>query len=71
MQDPDDVGLSFDNPEAKAYESHSGGVMQVLANLKEKAIQAQNDARKSVRVTPHPPLVKGSLGHLCVLCVCV
>ncbi|CEM05212.1 unnamed protein product [Vitrella brassicaformis CCMP3155] len=41
-EDPDDVGLSFDNPEAKAYESHSGGVMQVLANLKEKAIQAQN-----------------------------
>merc|ERR1719247_2077695 len=51
-EDGDDF-LSATAPDAKAYESHSGSILDVLEDMKEKAMAMKNDAEKAEMKAQH------------------
>merc|ERR1719472_445078 len=51
-EDGDDF-LSATAPDAKAYESHSGSILDVLEDMKEKAMAMKNDAEKAEMKSQH------------------
>merc|ERR1719331_853880 len=56
IQAADDDGddfLSASAPDAKAYESHSGSILDVLEDMKEKAMAMKNDAEKAEMKAQH------------------
>merc|ERR1719247_4109602 len=56
IQAADDDGddfLSASAPDAKAYESHSGSILDVLEDMKEKAMAMKNDAEKAEMKATH------------------
>merc|ERR1719160_2121849 len=51
-EDGDDF-LSASAPDAKAYESHSGSILDVLEDMKEKAMAMKNEAEKAEMKAQH------------------
>jgi hypothetical protein len=51
-EDGDDF-LSASAPDAKAYESHSGSILDVLEDMKEKAMSMKNEAEKAEMKAQH------------------
>jgi len=49
----DDDFLSASAPDAKAYESHSGSILDTLEDMKEKAVAMRNDAQKGEMKAQH------------------
>jgi hypothetical protein len=47
QSDEDDDFLSASAPEAKAYESHGSHILEVLEDMKEKAVAMRNDGQKA------------------------
>merc|ERR1719331_2524670 len=52
-EDDGDDFLSATAPDAKAYESHSGSILDVLEDMKEKAMGMKNEAEKSEMKAQH------------------
>merc|ERR550537_1243558 len=49
----DDDFLSRSAPDAKAYESHSGSILDTLEDMKEKAVAMRNEAQKGEMKSKH------------------
>merc|ERR1719324_285976 len=49
----DDDFLSASAPDAKAYESHSGSILDTLEDMKEKAVAMRNDQQKAEMKAQH------------------
>jgi hypothetical protein len=52
-EDDGDDFLSASAPDAKAYESQSGSILDVLEDMKEKAMALKNDAEKAEMKSQH------------------
>merc|ERR1719247_3770172 len=52
-EDDGDDFLSASAPDAKAYESHSGSILDVLEDMKEKAMAMKNEAEKAEMKAQH------------------
>merc|ERR1719409_1351863 len=52
-EDDGDDFLSASAPDAKAYESHSGSILDVLEDMKEKAMGMKNEAEKAEMKAQH------------------
>merc|ERR1719243_302876 len=52
-EDDGDDFLSASAPDAKAYESHSGSILDVLEDMKEKAMAMKNEGEKSEMKAQH------------------
>jgi len=53
QESQDDDFLSASAPDAKAYESHSGGILDTLEDMKEKAVAMRNDQQKAEMKAQH------------------
>lgn len=53
QSEDDEDGPTFVNPTAKAYEGHSGGIMETLANMQEKAEGMLAESRKTEMNAKH------------------
>merc|ERR1719247_1534469 len=53
QESQDDDFLSASAPDAKAYESHSGSILDTLEDMKEKAVAMRNDAQKGEMKAQH------------------